>query len=383
MKRVDSLDTVKNKRLDKQNHSGLRAEFQFGFAVLLLLLIPLLCVPGCGPKKPTPPVPPTEPGITPTPPVTPSESGRRKDAGHLSADRLMHDFGKVDKNQKLVTSFELTNDGKETLKIGEIIPSCICVIAPLKTKVLEPGRSVTMQVSFTASTRPGRSVQTIRIHTLPPALPSALVLRMTADVKRYITVEPRRFEIKLSKKKQPDMALKISSTDEKQFRVLSSQSLEKAIQLVFDKTKAASTHTIPIKVDRSKLNTTRKAGLITLRLSHPKSRSISIGYVLIPPYVSHPSARQFHNPQPGKKVQEFISIVSNFQEPFELDECLSENGLVQVKNIEKIPNGFGYKLLLEMQMPKDLQKQRPRDYLNIKIKDDPKNSLKILCYAIP
>ena len=383
MKRVDSLDTVKNKRLDKQNHSGLRAEFQFGFAVLLLLLIPLLCVPGCGPKKPTPPVPPTEPGITPTPPVTPSESGRRKDAGHLSVDRLIHDFGLVEKYQKLKTSFVLTNDGKETLKIGEIIPSCKCVLAPLKTKVLEPGRSVTLQITFTTPTQPGSSVQTIRIHTLPPALPAALVVRMTADVKRYVTIEPQRFEIKLSKKKQPDIALKISSTDEKPFRIQGYQATDKAVQLVFDKTKAASTHTIPIKVDRSTLNTARKAGRITLRLSHPKSRSISIGYVLIPPYVSHPSARQFHNPQPGKKVQEFISIVSNFQEPFELDECLSENGLVQVKNIEKIPNGFGYKLLLEMQMPKDLQKQRPRDYLNIKIKDDPKNSLKILCYAIP
>ena len=379
MKRVNSLDAVRNKRLDKQNQSELRMELRSGFALLLLLLTPLLCVPGCEPKKPTPPVPLADPRITPTP----LDTGRRKDAGHLSADRLFHDFGRVDKSQKLVTSFELTNNGKETLKIGEIIPTCKCVLAPLKTKVLESGQSVTLQVTLFAPTQPGPTYQSVKIHVEKPSLPRMLSVRLAADVKRYITIEPPHFEIKLSRKKQPDIALKVSSTDEKPFRILGYQTRDKAIQLIFDKSKAASIHTIPIQVDRPKLNTARERGLISLQLNHPKSQSISFSYALILPYVAHPSARLFLNPQPGKKVRDYLQIVSNFQEPFELGEISSEHGLVQVKNIEKIPNGFGYKLLLEMQMPRDLKKQRPRDFLNIKIKDDPKRSLKILCYVIP
>jgi hypothetical protein len=380
MKRVHFWDVVKNKRLHSQKRRGLRVKFPLGFVVLLLLVIPLLGVGGCEPKQPAPPVAPAEPEITPTPPVTPAQSGRRKDAGHLAADRLIHDFADVDQNQKLTTSFELKNDGKETLEIGEIIPSCKCVLAPLKSKVLEPGQSVTLQVTFTTSTQPGISIQTIRIHTEPPALPSALVLRLTANVKRYITIVPQHFEIKLSKKKQPDITLKISSTDEKPFRILSYRSSEKSIQLAFDKTKTASTHMIPIKVDRSTLDTSRKGGTITLRLNHPKSQSLAVGYMIIPPIAAHPSTRRIPDAEPGKTVTDSIEIVSNFQESFELGEIKSEEGLVQVKTIEKITNG--YKLFIEIKIPKNPAKKFIRDYLNIRIKDDPKNTLKVLFYAI-
>ncbi len=380
MKRVNSLDESKSIRLRNQNHHACRTESRVDLAVLLLLLISLLCVPGCKPKPTPPSVTPAEPSSTPSPPDTIVPSGRRSDAGHLSADRVLHDFGKVDQNQKLVTSFELTNDGKETLKIGKLIPSCKCVLAPLKTKVLEPDQSVTLQVTFTTSTRPGKAIQTVRIPTLPPALPSVLAVRLIAEVKRYITVEPQRFEIKLSKEKQPDITLKISSDDSKPFRILSAQCPDKAIQLGFDKSKNASTHTITLKVDRSSLNTKQTNGLITLRLSHPKSRSTTIGYHIIPPYAAFPSTKLFSDARPGKKVTGFISIVSNFKEPFELGEIHSDNGLVRVKNIEKIMNE--YKLEIEMQIPENPKQKTVYDTLNVQIKDDPDNSLKINCYAV-
>jgi Protein of unknown function (DUF1573) len=349
------------------------------FTTLVLLSIPLVCLIGC-PKDTTPPITTNQGGTNPPPPPPSVDTGRRKDAGHLKADRLFHDFGKVDKNQKLETSFELTNDGKETLKIGEIIPTCKCVLAPLETKVLEPGQSVTLSVTFLTPAQPGPSNQSVKIYPEKPSLPVILVLRLYAEVKRYITVEPPQFEIEMSKKEQPVIALKVSSTDEKPFRILSYRSRDKAVQLVFDKTKSAPVHTIPIQVDRDKLDPTLRVGVITLQMDHPKSRTYSIRYNLIPPYVAHPSTRQFHNLKPGKKAQATLTITSNFKEPFELGEVTSDEGLVQVKNIKKITNG--YELLLEMQYPKDSNILRPRDFLNIKIKNEPKNSLRILCYAL-
>lgn len=337
-------------------------------ALFLSILFLFVCAPGC---ETTPSLP--EPG-----PVV----ERRTDAGHLSVDRQHRDFGLVDKGQELKTSFVLKNDGKETLTIGDIIPSCKCVLAPLATKVLEPNQSVALDVSFKAPSDPGsKSVQTIRVHTEPPALPSALVLRMKAEVKRYVTVEPQQFELLLNRKPAEAVSLKVSSVDGRPFRILDAQIPDKAIQLDYDKTRSAKTHIIPVHVDRDTLNRSRSIGKIVLRLDHPELQRVSVGFKVIRPYTAVPSYKRFSGARPGKTLSGTLSIVSAFKEPFELGEIQSENGYVKVVDIQAAP--YEYTLKLEMAIPKNENRRMLTDNLRIQIKGEPKDSLKVFCYAAP
>lgn len=355
---------------------------RFGFVVSFLFFSLLLCELGCKTESSTPAIRTGDPQVNPSGPDTPPVMERRNDAGHLSVDRDNHNFGIVEKEQELKTTFILKNDGKETLEIGDIIPSCICVVVPLSTKVLDPNQSVALEVSFKAPSQPGKSEQAIRVYTKPPALPSMLVLRLAADVKQYVTAQPEPFEITLSEESQPEIVLNISSIDSKPFRILKARIPDQAIELVFDKTRAAPTHVVPVKVDRGKLDRARSQGTIVLQLDHPKLRYLSVDYKIIRPYVAYPSPRRFKGIRPGESLSEIISIVSVFKKPFELGQIESENGYVKVSNIQTV-TPYEYKLQLKMTMPADAKQGMLNDYLHVRIKGDKKNFLKILCYGIP
>lgn len=59
-----------------------------------------------------------------------------------------HDFGKVQQNQKLVKEFEIENVGDENLVIGRISTTCGCTAALTSDKVVKPGKSTILKVTF-------------------------------------------------------------------------------------------------------------------------------------------------------------------------------------------------------------------------------------------
>jgi len=308
------------------------------------------------------------------------QSLRRKDAGHLSADKTVHDFGTVEPRARLQGKFVLKNDGKETLKIRDVHTSCSCLASKLKTKILEPNQSIPLTLTFTVSSVAGKMTKTARITTEPPALPSTLVLQVTAQVKQYIEVTPTRLELKLRGNEKNLPSLVVKSTDKKPFQITSVRSSNKALELVYDKKKSAMQHTITVKPKPDLLQKSSHGGIITLQLNHPSAKNLSVPYRIVLPYVAHPTVRRFTAVKPGQFAQASIDVVSNYGEAFDLGEIKSEKGYVKVLNAKKAPKG--YKLQLEMSVPANSKQRMPSDYLNIKIKDDPDSSLRILCYSI-
>jgi len=314
------------------------------------------------------------------PTKTAQQPQRRKDAGHLTADKTVHDFGTVEPRTKIQGKFTLQNDGKETLKIQKVHTSCSCLASKLETKILEPGQSIPLTVTFTTPTTAGRVTKTARITTEPPALPSSLVLQVKAQVKRYIEVTPSRLELKLRGNKEKLPVFVVKSTDEKPFQITSARVGNKALELVYDKKKSATQHTITVKPKPDLLKKSAHAGIITLQLNHPKAKNLSVPYRMVLPYAAHPTVRRFTTVKPGQSAQADIDIVSNYGEAFELGEIKSEKGYVKVLNTVKLPKG--YKLQLEMSVPANSKQRMSSDYLNVKIKDDPVGTLRILCYSI-
>ena len=305
---------------------------------------------------------------------------RRKDAGHISADKTVHDYGTVEPRARLQAKFVLKNDGKETLKIRNVHASCSCLASKLKTKTLEPGQSVPLTLTFTTPTTAGKVTKTARIATEPPALPDTLVLQVKAQVKRYIEVTPTRLELKLRGNEEKLPSLVVKSTDKKPFQITSVRTSNKALELVYDKKKSATQHTITVKPKPDLLQKSPHGGVITLQLNHPSAKNLSVPYRMVLPYVAHPTVRRFTTVKPGQSAQAHIDIVSNYGEAFELGKIKSEKGYVKVLNTVKVPKG--YKLQLKMSVPANSKQRMPSDYLNVKIKDDPVSSLRILCYSI-
>jgi uncharacterized protein DUF1573 len=305
---------------------------------------------------------------------------RRKDAGHLTADKLVHDYGLAEPRARLQAKFVLNNDGKETLKIRSVRTSCSCLASKLKTKTLEPGQTVPLTLTFSTPGSAGKVTKTATITTEPPAAPEVLQLKVTAQVKQYVEVTPKRLEINLHAK-EPDLPpLVLKSTDNKPFQIISARVSNNSLDLVYDKKKAATRHSITLKPNLVSLNKTPHGGMITMQVNHPNVKSLTASYRVVLPYAAHPSVRRFTAAKPGQPAQAQIDIVSNYTEPFELGEMKSEKGLVKVLKTEKQPKG--YKLFLEMTVPPNNKQRMPSDYLNVKIKENPNHSLRILCYAL-
>jgi len=73
-----------------------------------------------------------------------SESGAK-----VAFDRTTHDFGNVPQSQGILeTTFEVRNDGKSVLEIGELSTSCGCTTAEISSKSIQPNDTATLIVYF-------------------------------------------------------------------------------------------------------------------------------------------------------------------------------------------------------------------------------------------
>lgn len=102
-------------------------------------------------------------------------------APKLKFDRNKHDFGEIRKGSMVDTDFELTNTGQTELEIRKVKTNCGCTVVKLEKKVLAPGESIQMQVSFDSSERRGRQYKTVTVFSNDPGAPTQ-VLSIKAEI---------------------------------------------------------------------------------------------------------------------------------------------------------------------------------------------------------
>ena len=67
----------------------------------------------------------------------------------IAFDRITQDFGDVPQSQGILeTTFEVRNDGKSVLEIGELSTSCGCTTAEISNTSIQPGDTETLTVYF-------------------------------------------------------------------------------------------------------------------------------------------------------------------------------------------------------------------------------------------
>lgn len=71
------------------------------------------------------------------------------DGAKINFNRTEHDFGVIPQSGGVVeTTFDVENNGSETLEIGDITTSCSCTTASISSNKIEPGEKATLTVYF-------------------------------------------------------------------------------------------------------------------------------------------------------------------------------------------------------------------------------------------
>lgn len=95
-------------------------------------------------------------------------------------DKEIHDFGAVERGEKLSYTFSFRNSGNENLLVKNITSSCGCTVAKWTRNELVPGGKGEIEVTFDTHGKSGKQLKTVMIET--NAVPSTRVIHVTAEV---------------------------------------------------------------------------------------------------------------------------------------------------------------------------------------------------------
>lgn len=296
-------------------------------------------------------------------------------AGHLVVDSAMKDLGTVDPGQSVKVEFILTNDGEGTVTIvGKPGSDCGCTVARLTKNTLKPGESTTLKVTYRASKRPGKAVKKVWVNVKPPSKPRKLTMRFQATISKQVNVTPETWKFQLRDVPDNSTPLVLESTKGTPFKITGFTATGDVLALTYDPEIAAVRHELPITLDMTKLRDTPK-GTVTVKTTHTKAESISVQFDTVLPFRAEPRRKVFRRVQPGKTETATLTIISNYEEEFELGEITSENQILNVTGTNKVEGG--YRVTVTFQPPEEGKARVIKDTLIVGIKDRPDDSLKI------
>lgn len=92
-----------------------------------------------------------------------------------------HDFGEMKQGEKKDHTFTLTNDGKSELIIRNVRSSCGCTAVAPSKKVIAPGETAPIKVTFDSRGKRGRQSKSITVITNDPKTPTSM-LRISCNI---------------------------------------------------------------------------------------------------------------------------------------------------------------------------------------------------------
>jgi hypothetical protein len=96
---------------------------------------------------------------------------QRANAPVISFENSTYDFDTIKQGTVATYSFKFKNTGKSDLIVRKVATSCGCTAAELKTKLIKPGDSESINVSFNSTGRSGTQNKTINVISNDPVTP--------------------------------------------------------------------------------------------------------------------------------------------------------------------------------------------------------------------
>ena len=93
-------------------------------------------------------------------------------APKISFDKTTHDFGEISDKDPVTTVFTFKNEGKKQLEILKTKASCGCTATEPEKKLLMPGETSNIKVTFNPAGKDGEQMKQITVITNDPSNPS-------------------------------------------------------------------------------------------------------------------------------------------------------------------------------------------------------------------
>ncbi|MCH7995354.1 MAG: glycogen/starch/alpha-glucan phosphorylase, partial [Planctomycetes bacterium] len=218
---------------------------RIGLAFATLLVVAAWMPQGAAIGKPAIRRPPEKSAVTL--PV----ANRDKGAGPaiIVAEKPIHDFGEKWIGPALDHTFLIKNDGKSTLEISSVRPSCGCTIAGKYPKKIAPGETGEFPFKIQSKKLRGKYEKSIKIYSNDPDTPE-LQLKLKGVCKRYVDVVPTNAYFgKITTDEPRENVLKITNNTEEPFEVSLSKAEDGKFKFELVETQKGKEYELHIKID--------------------------------------------------------------------------------------------------------------------------------------
>jgi beta-lactamase regulating signal transducer with metallopeptidase domain len=275
-----------------------------------------------------------------------------------------HDFGQVSPGSKSAGEFKFTNTGDAVLKVKKIKTSCGCTVARLTKKEYAPGESGTITVTYSASKSPGKASKRVNVPTNDMTRPR-IPLTVKATIAFIVQPKPERLKLLLKAENAGCGEITLTSRDGRPFGIKGVSSTANCITAEFDPAVQATEFTLKPKADVTKLKTLT-TGQIRISLTHPKCKMVTIALSVLKEFKISPTTIVVSNAEPNRAIKRKLSIVSNYNEDFEIESTRSQKNIVKVLSQKRGENR--YTLELEITPPTaDDKKKMFRDVFHVSL----------------
>ena len=292
----------------------------------------------------------------------------------ITFENTAYDFGEVSSSRKYSGQFKFTNTGDGVLKILNVKKCCGSVVT-LDKEELAPGESGILKVEYTTNARSASINRSISVFSNDKTNPK-VDLTIRAKVVQKVKYQPPRVNLLYKGENVVCPEITITSLDKQPFSVTSFQSTGDTITADIDPSVKATEFVLEPKVNQEK-HQKRPRGLITIGLTHPELDKVNIRFVTKERFELKPTGVFLLNPKPQEPNVNKVSVVSNYNEEFEIESTSSEKGLAKV--ISQQATKEGYKLEIEITPPPPGETRVFTDIVNVNLKGG--ETLRIKCYV--
>jgi len=239
-------------------------------------------------------------------------------------------------------------------------------VPKLAKKKYAPGETGTIKVVYStgaAASSVNRVIYVSSNYTKRPRIGLTIKAKIVLPVKHT----PSSMKLLLNEENAKCPNITLTCVDDQPFAITSFTATAGSISASFDPNTEQTKFVIEPKVNLSKLENILH-GNITIGLTHPKCRRVSIPYSVIARFKLDPSSLLIRKAEPGKTIDRTVWVLNNYKEDFEIESILSKKGYIKVLSKEKWENRYKVELQITPPVPDETQKVFT-DILQIKIKD--------------
>jgi hypothetical protein len=280
----------------------------------------------------------------------------------LTFDKVTHDFGDVNPGSANAYIFTFTNNGNDILKITDVNSTCGCTVSKLPKTEYAPGESGQLAIGYLAGDQLGQTTKQLYVHSNDSSNPQ-IELSIKSRITTSVDFEPKTVNLMLMQQNGNCPDIKVKSLDNRPFSITSFKSTSDCMSVNFDPSVKSTEFTLKPTVNMKTLENISR-GLFEIGTSNPDCKTISGTFNAPARFAATPKSITIYQASQGTSNKK-ISVVSNYDENFEITSATSRDKIVSVANTTKISKG--YELEININAPASSKTKGFTDLLTLKL----------------